>query len=165
MLELPLQEDRTALVLNPSGLRPFNCFGEFVDLFSMVGRRGMLESYIETDISDEQMLKVLESISLESTSEEKSSIIMDYDKSLFSDDNDTSELSVIPLPKDSKQLFKVGQNVPVTLEQAETEIINRLDFIIEKVEVFDSIKDFKQVDFNDSSLEILSENKVLDQTK
>ncbi|MBD8004960.1 DUF4367 domain-containing protein [Bacillus norwichensis] len=125
----------------------------------------MLESYIGTDVNDEQMMQVLESISLESTSEEKSSIIMDYDKSLFNDDDNTSELSVIPLQKDSKQLFRVGQTVPVTLKQAETGITNRLDFVIEEVKVFDSIQDFKQVDFNDSSLGIINEYKALDETK
>ena len=36
--------------------------------------------------------------------------------------------------------------------------------MIEKVEVFDSIKDFKQENFNELGLEILSENKALDQT-
>lgn len=42
---------------------------------------------------------------------------------------------------------------------------SELEYVIEKVEVFDSIIDFKQENFNELGLGKLSENKALDQTK
>lgn len=129
----------------------------------------MLQSYIGTDVSDEQMMTVMENISLEPASEENASYTMDYDEFLANQKKEKAEKptesKVIPLKKDSSQLFNVGQTVPVTLEQAETGIINKLDYVIEKVEVFDSIEDFKEENFNDSSLKTLTENQALDETK
>lgn len=40
---------------------------------------------------------------------------------------------------------------------------SQIEYVIEKVEVFDSIKDFKQENFNELGLEILSKNKALNQ--
>ncbi|ENQ3077413.1 anti-sigma factor [Bacillus cereus] len=122
----------------------------------------MLESFIGADVNEEQMMKVLGNISLEPTSKEKASDIADYDKDRFSKAKKTTKPSVIPLKKDSKQLFSVGQKVPVTLDNIKSN--SKLEYVIEKVEVFDSIKDFKQENFNNLGLEILSENKALDQT-
>lgn len=118
----------------------------------------MLQSYIGNDINEEQMIDVLGSISLEPTSKEKSSYISDYDKKYFSQESKTTK--VIPLKKDSKRLFHIGQKVPVTISMDNSQI----EYVIEKVEVFDSIKDFKQENFNELGLEILRKNKVLDQT-
>lgn len=126
----------------------------------------MLESYVGTDVSEDQMMQVMENISLEPTSEEMASSITDYDEFLSNQEEaEPTELSVIPLKKNSKQLFHVGQTVPVTLEQVETGIINKLDYVVEKVEVFDSIQDFKEENFNDVGLGTLTENKALDDTK
>lgn len=119
----------------------------------------MLESYVGTDVSDEQMMKVIEGISLEPTTEEKATYAADYDGALFSNAKEQTESRVIPLKKDSNQLFSVGQTVPVTINE-----VDKLEYVIEKVEVFDSIKDFKQGNFNELGLEILRENKALDQT-
>lgn len=41
---------------------------------------------------------------------------------------------------------------------------SQIEYVIEKVEVFDSIKDFKQENFNEFGLDKLSKNKALDQT-
>lgn len=41
---------------------------------------------------------------------------------------------------------------------------SKIEYMIEKVEVFDSIKDFKQENFSELGLGILSENQALDQT-
>ncbi|MFC4322606.1 anti-sigma factor [Litchfieldia salsa] len=122
----------------------------------------MLESYVGTDVSDEQMMKVIEGISLEPTTEEKATYTADYDGALFSQAKEPTESRVIPLKKDSKQLFKVGQTVPVSIEMNGSE--SKLEYVIEKVEVYDSIDDFKQGNFNELGLNILSENKALDQT-
>ncbi|EOO14090.1 MULTISPECIES: ECF-type sigma factor negative effector [Bacillus cereus group] len=119
----------------------------------------MLQSYIGNDINEEQMIEVLGSISLEPTSKEKSSHISDYDKKYFSQEGKTTK--VIPLKKDSKRLFHIGQKVPVTIEQITDN--SKLEYVIEKVEVFDSIKDFKQENFNEFGLDKLRENKTLDQ--
>ena len=121
----------------------------------------MLESYIGADVNEEQMMKVLGNISLEPTSKEKASHTADYDKDHFSKANKPTKPSVIPLKKDSKQLFSVGQMVPVTHSIDNS----KLEYVIEKVEVFDSIKDFKQENFYEYGLEKLSDNKALDQTK
>ncbi|GIN84459.1 hypothetical protein J6TS2_08450 [Heyndrickxia sporothermodurans] len=43
--------------------------------------------------------------------------------------------------------------------------LDKLEFVIEKVEVFDSIKGLKQENFNELGLEILSMNKAIDRTK
>ncbi|MFE9081782.1 anti-sigma factor [Bacillus mobilis] len=117
----------------------------------------MLQSYIGNDINEEQMIDVLGSISLEPTSKEKSSHISDYDKKYFIQEGKTTK--VIPLKKDSKRLFHIGQKVPVTITMDNSQI----EYVIEKVEVFDSIKDFKQENFNEMGLGRLSENQALDQ--
>lgn len=118
----------------------------------------MLESFIGSDVNEEQMIDVLGSISLEPTSKEKSSHISDYDKKYFSQEGKTTK--VIPLKKDSKRLFHIGQKVPVTISMDNSKI----EYVIEKVEVFDSIKDFKQENFYEMGLGILSRNQALDQT-
>lgn len=117
----------------------------------------MLQSYIGNDINEEQMMDVLGNISLEPTSKEKASYITDYDKKYFSQEGKTTK--VIPLKKDSKRLFHIGQKVPVTISMDNSKI----EYVIEKVEVFDSIKDFKQENFNEMGLGRLSENQALDQ--
>ncbi|MGH1297554.1 anti-sigma factor [Bacillus pretiosus] len=119
----------------------------------------MLQSYIGNDINEEQMIDVLGSISLEPTSKEKSSHISDYDKKYFSQADEPKKTKVIPLKKDSKRLFHIGQKVPVTISMDNSQI----EYVIEKVEVFDSIKDFKRENFNELGLGILSENQALDQ--
>lgn len=120
----------------------------------------MLQSYIGNDINEEQMIDVLGSISLEPTSKEKSSHISDYDKKYFSQADEPKKTKVIPLKKDSKQLFSVGKKAPVTIIMDNSQI----EYVIERVEVFDSIKDFKQENFNEFGLDKLSKSKALDQT-
>ncbi|KAB2442808.1 DUF4367 domain-containing protein [Bacillus luti] len=119
----------------------------------------MLQSYIGNDINEEQMVDVLGNISLEPTSKEKASHITDYDKKYFSEEDKPKKTKVIPLKKDSKRLFHIGQKVPVTIIMDNSKI----EYVIEKVEVFDSIKDFKQENFNELGLGILSESQALDQ--
>ncbi|WP_264448600.1 anti-sigma factor [Bacillus cereus] len=119
----------------------------------------MLQSYIGNDINEEQMMDVLGNISLEPTSKEKASHITDYDKKYFSEESKPKKTKVIPLKKDSKRLFHIGQKVPVTIIMDNSKI----EYVIEKVEVFDSIKDFKQENFNETGLGRLSENQALDQ--
>ncbi|PER52398.1 anti-sigma factor [Bacillus thuringiensis] len=119
----------------------------------------MLESYIGSDVNEEQMMEVLGSILLEPTSKEKASHIVDYDENRFSKADEPKKTKVIPLKKDSKRLFHIGQKVPVTIIMDNSQI----EYVIEKVEVFDSIKDFKQENFYELGLEILSENQALDQ--
>ncbi|OQR54956.1 DUF4367 domain-containing protein [Bacillus sp. CDB3] len=119
----------------------------------------MLESFIGSDINEEQMMDVLENISLEPTSKEKASDTTDYDKNRFSEGDEPKKTKVIPLKEDSKRLFHIGQKVPVTIIMDNSKI----EYVIEKVEVFDSIKDFKQENFNETGLGRLSENQALDQ--
>ncbi len=124
----------------------------------------MLESYVGTDVSENQMMKVMENISLEPTSEKMASSTLDYDEQLLNNTEEPTEFNVIPLKKNSKQLFNVGQMVPVTLDKMGTiSRLDRLEYVVEKVEVFDSIKDFKQENFNELGLGILSDNEALDQ--
>lgn len=63
------------------------------------------------------------------------------------------------MKKDSKRLFHIGQKVPVTITMDDSQV----EYVIEKVEVFDSIKGFKQENFNEMGLGILSKNQALDQ--
>ncbi|MCL1702567.1 DUF4367 domain-containing protein [Lysinibacillus sp. Bpr_S20] len=121
----------------------------------------MVEGTIGNDVSEELMIKVMENISLEPTTKEMASFIAD--DSLYSEETEQTEFSVIPLKKDSKQLFSVGEKVPVTIDQISR--LDNLEFVIEKVEVFDSIDDFKQENFNEFSLGSLNEYKALDQKK
>ncbi|EJR52993.1 hypothetical protein IIO_06010 [Bacillus cereus VD115] len=121
----------------------------------------MLQSYIGNDINEEQIMDVLGNISLEPTSKEKASYITDYDKKYFSEESKPKKTKVIPLKKDSKRLFHIGQKVPVTIIMDNSKI----EYVIEKVEVFDSIKDFKQENFNETGLGRLSENQALDQAR
>jgi hypothetical protein len=119
----------------------------------------MLESYIGSDVGEEQMMNVIKNLSLVPTTKDMASSTTDYEEALFSKANEATESRVIPLEKDSKQLFSVGQRVPVTIGGQD-----RLEYVIEKVEVFDSIKDFKHENFNEFGLEKLSEEKALDQS-
>jgi len=123
----------------------------------------MVDAEIGNDVSEELMIKVMENISLEPTSKEMSSFIADFDDPLYSEEDEPIEFSVIPLKKDSKQLFSVGEKVPVTLDQISR--LDNLEFVIEKVEIFDSITDFKQNNFNGVGLRSLSWYKALDQKK
>ena len=122
----------------------------------------MLESSIGVDVSDEQMIKVIENISLEPTTKEQASYI--YDEALFSEADEPIETTVIPLEKGSQQLFSIGEIVPITINQI-NRLDDRLEYVIEKVEVFDSIKDFKQEYFSEMGLRTLSRNKAIDQKK
>ncbi|MBW8351160.1 anti-sigma factor [Bacillus sp. IITD106] len=121
----------------------------------------MLESYVGDDVSEEQMMNVMENISLEPTSQEYASAILDYDEvTLSKKANESIEVPVeTPLRIDSTELFSVGQKVPVADESG------GLEYVIEKVEVFDSIKDFKQENFNDFALGKLDANKAIDEKK
>jgi hypothetical protein len=155
---------RNVVIVNKDTGNPNMVFNRQV--FLLFEEEGiMLESYIGNDVSDEQMMKVFENISLEPTSEKYATFIADYDKAHFNKENKPTESRVIPLKKNSKQLFKVGQTVPVSIDQGVTGPKSGLEYVIEKVEVFDSIKDFKQENFNELGLEALSDNKALDQTK
>lgn len=123
----------------------------------------MVDAEIGNDVSEELMMKVMENITLEPTSKEMASFIADFDDPLYSEENEPIEFSVIPLKKDSKQLFSVGEKVPVTIDQISR--LDNLEFVIEKVEIFDSIKDFKQDNFRESGLGSLSRYKALDEKK
>jgi len=130
------------------------------EVFLFFEKEGIvLQSYIGNDINEEQMVDVLGNISLEPTSKEKASDTIDYDENRFSEGDEPKKTKVIPLKKDSKRLFRIGQKVPVTIVMDNSQI----EYVIEKVEVFNSIKDFKQENFNELGLEILSENKALNQ--
>lgn len=123
----------------------------------------MLDSYVGADVSEEQMETVLENISLVPTSEENATFTMDYDEFLANQEDEQTEFSIIPLEKDSKQLFNIGQKVPVTILKDDLKSISELEYVVEKVEIFDAILDFKQDNFK--GLEILNENEALDKNK
>lgn len=59
----------------------------------------MLESFIGSDVNEEQMMDVLGNISLEPTSKEKAAHITDYDKKYFSEADEPKKTKVIPLKK------------------------------------------------------------------
>ena len=123
----------------------------------------MVDVEIGNDVSEELIMKVMENISLEPTSKEMASFIADFDNPLYSEEDEPIEFSIIPLKKDSTQLFSVGEKVPVTIDQISR--LDNLEFVIEKVEIFDSITDFKQNNFNGVGLRSLSRYKALDQKK
>ncbi|MFC0190000.1 DUF4367 domain-containing protein [Fictibacillus aquaticus] len=123
----------------------------------------MLESYIGTDVSEEQMIDVLENISLETASKETASQTIDYDEAQSIPKDKPIETKVIPLKNDSPQLFSVGQSVPVTINLGES--LSKLEYVVEKVKVFDSLQDFKQENFNPLGLKILHESKAINETK
>lgn len=109
----------------------------------------MLESYVGADVTDEQMMDVLEHLSLESTTQELASSTMDYDEFL---NQEVVESEIIPLKKDSKQLFSVGQTIPVKVN-GENNQMDELEYVVNQVEVHDSLEAFNKADFNDYSLE------------
>lgn len=122
----------------------------------------LLESYVGADVTEEQMETVMENVSLEPTSEENATFTMDYDEFLSNQVDEQTEFSVIPLEKDSKRLFNVGQKIPVTILKDDLKSISELEYVVEKVEIFDTISDFKQDNFNEVAVGNLSENKALD---
>lgn len=131
----------------------------------------MLESYVGADVNEDIMIKVLEDISLVPTSKEKATPTIDFDEAQISNADSQTEFKVIPLEKNSERLFSVGEVIPVTIEElvngsngTESKLIS-LEYTVEKVEVYDSIKDFKQGNFNELGLEILSRYSALDQEK
>lgn len=131
----------------------------------------MVECYVGSDVSEDLMMEVLGSTSLEQTSEDKASPISDYEDTQMNNDDEQSEFNVIPLEKDSNRLFQVGEVVPVTIEELvdengkTTTKLESLDFTVDNVEVFNSIKDFKQANFNDLGIDVLNDSNALDQKK
>jgi len=124
----------------------------------------MLESYVGTDVNEEQLIKVIENISLVPTTKEKSTDILDYDKAQMVNNENQPGISIIPLKKDSSRLFNIGEVFSVSIDQIVNGKIDTLEYVVEKVEVFDSINDFTQENFNEFGLDILKRNKALDQT-
>lgn len=131
----------------------------------------MLESYVGADVNEDVMMKVLEDISLVPTSREKATPTIDIDKAQISDADSQTEFKVIPLNKDSNRLFSVGEVVPVTIEElvngsnGTLSKLDSLEYTVDKVEVYDSIKDFKQENFNEVGLEKLNHYNAIDQEK
>lgn len=69
-------------------------------VFLFLRKKGLfLESFIGSDINEEQMIDVLGDISLEPTSKEKAVHITDYDKKYFSAADEPKKTKVIPLKK------------------------------------------------------------------
>lgn len=131
----------------------------------------MLESYVGADVNEDIMIKVLEDISLVPTSKEKATPTIDYDEAQISNADPQTEFKVIPLEKNSERLFSVGEVIPVTIEElvngsngTESKLIS-LEYTVEKVEVYDSIKDFKQGNFNEFGLEMLTHYNAINQEK
>lgn len=116
----------------------------------------MLESYIGSDISEEEMLTVLKGISLKPVSKEQASPISEYNQDLLGTKGNLSEPTIIPLKENSKQLVKIGQQIPIQLE-------NQLEYTVEKVELFNSIKGFDLAEFNEFGLSVLNERQALTQ--
>lgn len=132
----------------------------------------MVECSVGADVDENVMMQVLEGISLVPTSKEKATFIMDTDEAKINDaDDQTEEFKVIPLNKDSNRLFHVGEVVPVTIDELVSEsngTISRLatlEYTVNKVEIYDSIKDFKQENFNESALGRLDHYSAVDQDK
>ncbi|MGX7418004.1 hypothetical protein ACWOFR_04275 [Carnobacterium gallinarum] len=122
----------------------------------------VVESYVGSDVSDEQMMAVLGSISFKPTTKEVASYIRDYDSERSTNQIPASvaDRKIVPLEKESKKLFKVGQKIPITTFEG-----SKLDYTIEKVEVFDSLVNFKEESFNPFILERLNEANAMDQAK
>jgi len=132
----------------------------------------MVECSVGTDVNENVMMQVLENISLVPTSKEKATLIMDYNEAQISDaDDQTEEFKVIPLNKDSNRLFRVGEVAPVTIEElvkGSNGAISRLttlEYTVDKVEVYDSIKNFNEENFNESGLGDLKHYSAIDQEK
>lgn len=132
----------------------------------------MVECSVGADVDENLMMQVLENISLVPTSKEKATLIMDFDEAQISDaDDQTEEFKVIPLNKDSNRLFHVGEVVPVTIEElvngsnGTISRLSTLEYTVDKVEIYDSIKDFKQENFNEYGLERLNHYSAIDQDK
>lgn len=131
----------------------------------------ILESYVGADINEDVMIRVLEDISLVPSSKEKATPTIDYDEAQISKADPQTEFKVIPLEKNSERLFSVGEVIPVTIEElvnvsnGTERKLNSLEYTVEKVEVYNSIKDFKQGNFNEFGLEMLSRYSALNQEK
>lgn len=96
----------------------------------------MLESYIGFHVNEKQMMECVREYFTEPTSKEKASYIADYDENRFTKAAEPKENKVIPLKKDSKRLFHIGQKVPVTISMDNSQI----EYVIEKVEVLIQLK-------------------------
>ncbi|MFS7401263.1 hypothetical protein [Carnobacterium maltaromaticum] len=124
-------------------------------VFLMFQQEGvMLESYIGSDISEEQMITILNGVALKSVSKEQASPISEYNSALMGTTYNLVEPTVIPLKENSKQLVKIGQKIPIQLE-------NKLEYTIGKIEVFDSIDGFDLENFNEYGLSVLNKHKAL----
>lgn len=123
----------------------------------------MLEGYIGADVNENLLTKVLKGISLQPTSKEKASFIMENNEENANEEDEQAEIKVIPLKKDSKQLYSIGSKFPVTIDQISK--LDRLEYTVEKAEVFDNIKHFKQENFREKNHERLMKYKALDASK
>lgn len=123
----------------------------------------MLESYIGDDVPEVDLEKVLANISLEATTKELASSFVDYDQYQIDSKEgpDPSEYKVVGLAKNSKQLAKIGESIrpsPIGEEKGE------LEFTVKKVEVRESIENLNPMNLDDFSLELLKEDKMIDET-
>lgn len=125
----------------------------------------MVDCYVGSDVDEDVMMDVLENISLVPTTEENASPIAYINK----EDNQSEETKLIPLNKDSDRIFNVGEIVPVTIESlvkgsnGTTDKVDSLEYTVDKVEVYDSIKDFDQDNFNETGLNSLNHYGAMDQ--
>lgn len=125
----------------------------------------MIDCFVMSDVNEDVMMKVLENISLVPTTEEDASPIAYINH----ENNISEENKVIPLNKDSDRIFNIGEGVPVTIESlvkgsnGTTDKLDSLEYTVEKVEVYDSIKNFDQEAFNETGLNFLNNYGAMDQ--
>lgn len=154
--ELEINKHKAVIVTKDNGDNKLDFNRQVFLLFKEEGL--MLESYIGSDISEEEMMTVLKGISLKSVSKEQASPLSEYNQDLLGTIDNLSESTIIPLKENSKQLFKIGQKIPIQLE-------NQLEYTVEKVEIFDSIKGFNLSEFNAFGLSVVKERQALNQDK
>lgn len=152
--ELEINNKKAVIVTKDKGNEKLDFNRQVFLLFEEEGV--MLETYIGSDISEAEMMTVLKGISLKSVSKDKASPISEYNHELLKTADNLSEFTTIPLKENSKQLVKIGQKIPIHLE-------NQLEYTVEKIEIFDSIKGFNLSQFNEFGLSVLNERQAINQ--
>ncbi|AQP54003.1 hypothetical protein CBF34_10940 [Vagococcus penaei] len=118
----------------------------------------ILEAYVGQDMPNEDLTAILSNITLKRTTKDNATIYNDFDdyqKQIKKSDRHTPKSKKLPLSRATIQ--HIGEPVIIT------PLDGKVQFTVEKVQVFDSIQTLNLNNFNLSSLEQLQENKLLDE--
>ncbi|MGM0124079.1 hypothetical protein IGI37_001453 [Enterococcus sp. AZ194] len=131
------------------------------NVFILFEKEGyVLEAYVGNDVTEEVLTKVLENVSLAKSTKEEASTTLDFDEYNDSLENhQPTEPQETGLSADSERIHQIGETIPINIEQTNM----KFNYTVSSVEVFDSLNNFPLDNFNEASIERLTEYKIIDE--